>query len=292
MNVLVTGGTGFVGGHIVRRLIADGMSVRVASRSAPRFLPAGATHVAADVTDASSLRSAMVGAEAVVHLTAIIVERGSQTFESVNHQGTRNLVAAMGDAGVERLVHMSALGAGPDERFPYLLSKWRAQEAVRASDLSWTVLRPSVLHGEGCGFFRPIVWSLRWMPVDPMVARGRTRFSPLWIEDAARCVSACLRGEHAGQTLDLGGPEVLTFADIVHLAMDALGKRRRIVPVPVWASRPFALTQALRRDPLVTNQQLDMVVLDNTAAPDSVDRAFGFHPKRMTETDLRWLARL
>jgi NADH dehydrogenase len=227
-----------------------------------------------------------------VHLAAIIVERGLQTFERVNHQGTRNVIEAMRDAGVARLVHMSALGVGPDERFPYLLSKWRGEEAVRASDRTWTVLRPSVLHGEGCGFFRPIVWTLRWAPVYPMVARGRTRFTPLWIDDLARCVAACLRDEQARATVDLGGPETLLFSDIVRIVMDALGKRRRSVPVPVWAARPFAFVQGLRRDPLVTNQQLDMVVLDNSCATDSVDRAFGFHPKRMTETDLRWLARL
>src|SRR5688572_16069454 len=87
MNVLVTGGTGFVGGHIVRRLTADGTSVRVASRSAPRRLPPGATHVTADVTEPSSLPAALDGIDAVVHLSAIIVERGSQTFDRVNHQG-------------------------------------------------------------------------------------------------------------------------------------------------------------------------------------------------------------
>ena len=292
MNVLVTGGTGFVGRHLVRHLASDGMNVRVASRSEPRVLPAGVTHVEADVTEPSSLPAALAGADAVVHLTAIIVERGSQTFERVNHHGTRNMIEAMRTAGVPRLVHMSALGVGPDDRFPYLLTKWRGEEAVRASDLTWTVLRPSVVHGEGCGFFRPIVWTLRWMPVYPMVARGRTRFTPLWIDDLARCVAACLRGEHAGATLDLGGPETLLFSDIVRIVMEALGKRRRVVPTPVWAARPFAFTQGLRRDPLVTNQQLDMVVLDNSCPTDSVDRAFGFRPKRMTETDLRWLARL
>ncbi len=292
MNVLVTGGAGFVGGHIVRRLAADGMTLRVASRSVPRWLPAGATHVRADVTEPSSLRAAMEGVDAVVHLTAIILERGPQTFERVNHQGTRNVVAAMRDAGVERLVHQSALGAGPDERFPYLRSKFLGEEAVRASQTKWTILRPSVLHGEGGAFFRPIVWSLRWAPIYPMVAHGQTRFSPLWIEDLATCTAACLRGEQVGATLDLGGPEILTFSDMVRIVMDALGKHRKTVSVPVWAARPFAFVQGLRRDPLVTNQQLDMVVLDNTCAPDTVDRAFRFHPKRMTETDLRWLAKL
>ena len=108
----------------------------------------------------------------------------------------------------------------------------------------------------------------------------------------ARGVAACLRGDHVNATLDLGGPEVMTFSDIVRLVMDALGKHRRIVPTPVWAARPFALMQGLRRDPLVTNQQLDRVVLDNTCSLDSVEHAFGFSPVRMKDTDLRWLARL
>jgi uncharacterized protein YbjT (DUF2867 family) len=292
MNVLVTGGSGFVGDHLVRRLVADGSTVRVGSRSRPSFLPDGATHAAVDVSDPSSLRTAMDGVDAVVHLTAIITERGDQTFERVNIQGTRNVIEAMRDARVERIVYVSALGAGPDDRFPYLLSKWKAEEAVRASDRAWTVLRPSVLHGEGAGFFRPIVWTLRWTPIYPMVSRGRTRFQPLWIEDFARCVAECLRGRQVRRTLDLGGPEVMTFSDIVRLVMESLGKHRRIVPVPVAAARPFAFVQGLRRDPLVTNQQLDMVVLDNTCSLDSVPRAFGFHPVRMRDTDLRWLARL
>jgi len=291
MKVLVTGGSGFVGRHLVPRLQSEGFDVVALARD-EAAAPRGAAVVRGNVAEPRSLEKALDGVDAVVHLVAIITERGAQTFEQVNVGGTTNLLEAMSGRGVERLVHLSALGTSPDERFPYLRSKWLAEEAVRASDREFTILKPSVLHGEGAGFFRPIVWSLRWTPVYPMVAGGRTRFSPLWIEDLSRVVVASLRGEQAGATLDLGGPEVLTFSDIVHLVMDALGKKRRIVPTPVWAARPFAALQGLRRDPLVTNQQLDMVVLDNAAAPDSIERSFGFKPVRMRDTDLRWLARL
>ncbi len=291
MKVLVTGGSGFVGRHLVPLLQREGFEVVALARH-EAGAPRSAGFVRGDVTDAPSLGRAMDGIEAVVHLVAIITERGPQTFDRVNVGGTRNLLEAMRVQDVPRIVHLSALGAGPDERFPYLRSKWRGEEAVRASDRSFTILRPSVVHGEGAGFFRPIVWSLRWAPVYPMVAGGRTRFSPMWIEDLARCVAASLRGEQTGTTLDIGGPEVLLFSDIVRLVMDTLGKRRKIVPTPVWAARPFAAVQGLRRDPLVTNQQLDMVVLDNACAPDAVSRTFGFQPQRMRDTDLRWLARL
>jgi uncharacterized protein YbjT (DUF2867 family) len=293
MRVLVTGGTGFVGRHVVARLAREGHAVRVLARR-PAAWPADLSveQATGRITDADALRRAATGVDAVVHLVAIIVERGGDTFEAINHQGTRTLVAAMREAGCERLVHLSALGASPDERFPYLRSKWLGEEAVRGSGLAFTILRPSVLHGEGAGFFRPIVWTLRWLPVYPMVAGGTTRFQPLWVEDLATCVVRCLAGAQVGRTLDLGGPEILTFAEIVEVVMDALGKRRPVVSVPVWAARPFAFLQERRREPLVTNQQLDMVVLDNTTALDAVERAFGFRPARLRDTDLRWLARL
>ena len=291
MKVLVTGGSGFVGRHLVRSMKREGFDVVALARH-EEGAPGGATFVRGSIADPHALEGALDGVDAVVHLVAIITERGKQTFDRVNVQGTRNVLSAMRSRGVERLVHLGALGASADERFPYLRSKWLAEEAVRASDRAFTIVRPSVLHGEGAGFFRPIVWTLRWTPVYPMVAGGRTRFSPLWIEDLSRCVMASLRGEQPGATLDLGGPEVLTFSDIVHLVMETLGKRRRIVQTPVWAARPFAAVQGLRREPLVTNQQLDMVVLDNAAAPDSVESSFGFTPVRMRDTDLRWLATL
>jgi uncharacterized protein YbjT (DUF2867 family) len=291
MKVLVTGGSGFVGRHLAPRLRREGFDVVILARD-PSRAPSGTTFAPGDVSDAASVRNALDGVDAVVHLVAIITERRAQTFQRVNVEGTRNVIEAMKDAGVGRLVHQSALGAGPDERFPYLRSKWMGEEAVRASDREFTVLRPSVLHGEGAGFFRPIVWTLRWAPVYPMVAGGTTRFSPLWIDDLASCIVACLRGEAVGRTVDVGGPEVLAFTDIVRLVMEALGKRRKIVNVPVGAARPFAAIQGLRREPLVTNQQLDMVVLDNACDPRSVEEAFGFTPAKMRDTDLRWLAKL
>lgn len=163
---------------------------------------------------------------------------------------------------------------------------------MRASGLEWTVLRPSVLYGHGAGFFKPIVWTLRWMPVYPLPAGGRTRFQPLAVTDLARCVVRCLEGAAARETVDLGGPDVMTFEEIVRACSEAVWKRRRMLKVPLWTARPFAAIQGLRREPLVTNRQLDMVVLDNVCEADSVERRFGFAPERFADADLRWLALL
>lgn len=288
MKVLVTGSTGFVGSHLIRFLADRGHEVRAHSR---RSSSAGSCAGVEAVT--GDLREAAAGCDAVVHLVAIIVERGGETFETVNVGGTERVLEAMKGAGVSRLVHLSALGAGPDDRFGYLRSKWLAEEAVRRSGLDATILRPSVVFGPGAGFFRPIVWSLRWMPVYPMVNRGLTPFQPIFVEDLARCIEASLTEEgHVGQTYEVGGSEVMRFGDLVRLVATTLGKRRRIVNVPTWSARPFALANRLVRDPIVTSEQLDMVVLDNTCETDGVKRVFGFDPAGMTETDLRWLALL
>jgi uncharacterized protein YbjT (DUF2867 family) len=292
MEVLVTGATGFVGRGLVPRLLAEGFGVRVLSRRAHPPVPAGAAVAYGDVTDLPSLRRSMERVDAVVHLVAIIVERGDRTFARINHLGTENVTRAMRDAGVPVLVHQSALGVGPGlERYPYLHSKWLGEEAVRASGLSYTILRPGVVHGPGAGFFRPIVWNLRWLPVFPLPAGGRTRFQPIHIGDVSSAIASSLRGPRK-DTLDVAGPEVLTFEDLARAVMKAIGKPRRTVSIPVAMARPFAWTQALRKDPLVTSDQLDMVVLDNTTALDGFWKHFGVHPKRFAETDLRWLSEL
>ncbi len=292
MEVLVTGATGFVGEHLVRRLLAEGFGVRGLSRNARRAtLPPGAEPVVGDVTEPDSLPAALKGIDAVVHLVAIIVERGDRTYVRVNHLGTENLVRAMRRDGVATLVHQSALGVGPDERFPYLHSKWLGEEAVRSSGLDFTVLRPGVIHGPGAGFFRPIVWNLRWLPVFPLPAGGRTRFQPIHIDDVCTAIVSSLR-QPRRDVLDVAGTEIYSFAELAGLVMKALNKPRPAMSIPVWAAKPFAWTQAIRRNPLVTADQLDMVVLDNTTALDVVQRNFGFEPARISGTDLRWLADL
>ncbi len=190
MTVLVTGGTGFVGPHVVHALRARDLPVRALVRDrrrAGRLASWGVELVEGDITDPTSLRAACAGAEAVVHLVAII--KGSRAdFERIMAQGTRNLVAAAQDAGVRRIVLASALGL--DERskdaVPYYAAKWEMERVVRESGLEHVILRPSFVFGKDGGVLPTFVRLARFAPVTPIVGPGTQRLQPIWVEERSR----------------------------------------------------------------------------------------------------------
>jgi NADH dehydrogenase len=274
--IVVTGGTGFVGQHLVALLHQRGEAVTVLARGQrPVSLPPGVRFVQGDVATGAGLDEALAGAEAVIHLVAIIRERGPWTFERVNVGGTRHVLQAAAALGVRRVVHMSALGARNDPRFRYLFSKWRGEELVRASGLDWTIFRPSVIFGHGFGFLSRVKQSLRMVPfLAPIPGSGRTRFQPIWVGDVAECVYRSLRAPAAfGQTYEIGGPKYLTYEEIVDLVLQTMGWRRLKIHLPLWLLRPgAAVLQRLLPDPPVTTDELAALALDNITALDSVVR--------------------
>ena len=287
MNILVTGGTGFVGGHLVPRLLAAGHTVRVLARGVHRAsLPAEVALIHGDVASGEGLDAALRDIAAVVHLVAVIRERGAYTFQRVNHAGTANVVRAMQQLGVRRLVHMSALGAAPDPRLRYTYSKWQGEQEVRRSGLDFTILRPSLQFGRDGGFVDRLRQALAPIPLFAAVpGSGQTRFQPIWVEDVATCVLLALhRTDTFGQTYDIGGPEYLTYEQMLDLVLRALGLRRIKVHIPLGLmALAVAAMERLLPDPLVTSAELAQLELDNATDLDSVARSFGFPPARMAE---------
>ena len=285
-RIAITGGTGFVGLHTTRALVAAGHEVRLVARGQRRNprLP-GTELVRADVTGGDGLVDALRGCDAVLHLVAIIRERGGQTFDRVNRQGAENLARAAREAGVGHIVHLSALGADPDPRYPYLLTKWLGEQAIVGSGVAYDVLRPSLMFGTGDGFFTQLVKLVRWNPVVPIPGDGRAMFQPFAVTDLARIVVQCVEDGPRRRVVEVGGPDWLTLEQIVDIVKQVMGTRRRNVHVPVPAILPAAfLFDLLMSKPLVTPAQLKMLAKSNTTHPDSVRSNFGFEPQSFADS--------
>ena len=279
-RIAITGGTGFVGLHTSRALIAAGHDVRLVARgvrSGPR--PNGAQMVRADVASGEGLVEALRGADVLVHLVAVIRERGGQTFDRVNRQGAENVAAAAREAGIRHIIHNSALGADPDPAFPYLFTKWQGEQAMRASGIPCDVLRPSLMFGTGDGFFTQLVKLIRWNPVVPVPGDGRAMFQPLAIGDLARIVVQLVESGPRNVLAEVGGPDWLSLEDIINVIKHVMGTRRPNVHVPVPAILPAAiLFDLLLPKPPVTPGQLKLLAKSNTTNPRAVQRQFGFEP--------------
>ena len=295
-TILVTGASGFVGGHTVPALLAAGHRVVALVRGPAagetvlaRLPAADRTNVElrdGDVTRPATLGPAMVGVDAVVHLVAIPRDfNGGADLRQVNTEGTRAVVAAMAETGVRRLVHMGALGVVDDPRLHYASSKARAEALVRASGLDWTILKPSLQFGPGDGFFNIIASLVRLSPgVVPVPGDGTSRFQPIYVGDVATIIVRTLGDPGTvGGTFELGGPRYWTYREITQEVLNALGKRRAILPMPVPLIRLVARTAELVHLPFpVATDQLRQLRLDNVGALDLIPSRFGFEPRQMT----------
>lgn len=282
-RIFITGGTGFVGSAL-RDALGD-TPLRLLVRDIDKQGDHESQHVEVvegDVTDAGSLRDTMQGCSIVIHLVAIIEETGHQTFDQVIRQGTENVVNEARAAGVRRFIHMSALGAANLAEFPYHQAKWRAEEAVRSSGLDWTIFRPSIIFGPGDGFISTLAGVVRSFPVTPIAGDGQSRFQPVAVGDvAAAFVRAIDDPETIGQTYELGGPDVVTYEQLLGLIARQLGKSRPSIHLPVPLVRfAVAISKPLpkRLRPPVTTEQLKMLALDNTTAHSATEQLIGRSP--------------
>ncbi len=278
MTVLITGPTGFIGPHVVHALRARDVPVRALVRDAgrgKRLTGWGAELAVGDVTDPVSLRDALAGVDAVVHLVAII-KGPRDAFERIMAQGTRNLVTAARDAGVRRFVLASALGLDErtKDRVPYYAAKWEMERAVKASGIEHVIFRPSFVFGKDGGVLPTFVRLARFAPVIPIVGPGTQRLQPIWVEDVAEYFARALDlPTAAGRTFEIGGPDAPTWNEFWERLKRVVGARRPSVHVPFAAMRVQALLTDWFPGAPVTRDQLTMLELgDNVVhSPDAVE---------------------
>jgi NADH dehydrogenase len=278
MTVLVTGGTGFIGGHVVHALRARDLQVRALvrdPRQASRLAAWGAELVEGDVVDAGSLAAACDGADAVVHLVSILTGKRAD-FERVMVQGTRNLVAAAKEASVRRFVLTSALGLDERSRdaVPYFGAKWKMEAAVQESGLEHVIFRPSFVFGKDGGALQVFKRLARLAPVTPIVGDGTRRMQPIWVEDVAEFYARSL--DTGSGVVELGGPDAVTWNDFWDRLKRVMGKRRPSVHVPVGLMRVQAAVMERFPNPPLTRDQLTMLELgDNVVSEPGPAAAFG-----------------
>ncbi len=285
MKILVAGGTGFIGTNLCSELAERGHEVTALSRSPDAGeLPAGVDSAMGDVSAYDSIVDVVTGYDAVVNLVSLSPlykpPRG-KTHEEVHLGGTENLVRAAEAGGVDRFLQMSGLGADPNGNTSFLRSKGKAEDVVRDSSLAWTIVRPSVVFGDGAEFLE-FTKTVTTPHVTGLPGGGKTRFQPIWVGDLVPMLADALADDaHAGETYELAGPEVLTLADVTKMAYAAEGKDVTIVPVPMGLSK-LGLS-AVGPVPFVPfgPDQARSLEVDNTVADNDIT-AFGRDPTELT----------
>ena len=318
--VAVFGATGFIGRHLVQRLARAGARVRAIARDAEagKFLkpmgdPGRIAVVPASVLHRQSVAAAVEGAELVVNLVGILYERGRQRFAAVHGEGAQWVAEAAGAAGARRLVHVSAIGASPSSPSQYARTKAAGEAAVSKAFEGATIMRPSVVFGPDDQFFNRFARLAQFSPVLPLIGgdvvderltggllfRGRrfgggtARFQPVYVGDVAEAILRALSHDGtAGKTFELGGPQVYSLREVMEITLRETGRRRLLVPLPLWWAAIDAWFLEFLPSPPLTRDQVKLLARDNVVAPNALGLAdLGITPVAVETIVPTYLAR-
>jgi uncharacterized protein YbjT (DUF2867 family) len=279
VKVLVTGGTGFVGPHVVRAIAERGHDLKLLVRDSTRSRELPGQPVVGEMTNTVSLQHAVEGVEAVVQLVAIRQGKEEQ-FRRVMEQGTRDLVSAAKDAGVRRIVLMSALGTSEETKdlVPYYHAKWEMEQAVKGSGVDHVIFRPSFVFGRDGGILPTFRKLAKLTPATPIIGSGEQRIQPIWVDDVAMYFAEALdKPETTNRTFDLGGPDIVSWNEFWQRLRTTLGIRRRpSLHVPIGLMRVNAVvTERLPGNIPLTRDLLKMLEHgDNVVTNDDALQTF------------------
>lgn len=275
--VTIVGGSGFLGRHIARALARRGFRLRIACRRpdlAGHLQPLGApgqvVAVQANVRFPASLAAACEGAHAVINLPGVLYSRGAQSFDAVHVFGAETSAKAAKAAKARLLIHMSALGAAAASASEYARTKAEGEARARANFPGAIVIRPSIVFGPEDQFFNRFAAMARFAPALPLIGGGETRFAPVYVGDVAEAVARLIdRGVADGKTYELGGPEELSFRQLMNFTLETVGRRRLLVPVPWGIARLQAMVLGLLPRPLLTADQVELLKTDNVVSAEA-----------------------
>ena len=281
--ILVTGPTGCVGKAVVERLTSSGHSVKCLWHWGHEHLvPRRVIITGGDVRNVNSLVEAMEDVDTVIHLASIRRDSKTEKLDEVNLGGARNVVEAIKQTKVTRLITVSCLGAEGRSAYPYLRAMGKAEEVARNSGVNFTIMKSAAVYGEGDWLTTWISGISTGLPlIMPLPHRGETKLQPIWVGDLAACIERCLSTRSTfRQVVPIGGPQSLTLADIAQLTLKATHQRRRFVRVPGPLTKQIAKFLGRFRGAL-TEPELDALSYNRTTEIGSVHRMFGFAPAKM-----------
>src|SRR6266849_6167724 len=273
-TVTVFGGTGFLGRRVVRHLRKHGFSVRIASRHPDRGhrlfgLDPDLQFLEANIHDERSVADALAGAYGVVNAVSLYIEHGLETFHSVHVESAQRVAAQAHRAGVERLAHVSGIGADAASQSHYVRKRGEGELAVRAAFADALLIRPAVMFGPDDAFLTTILKLLRRLPIYPMFGRGLTGLQPAFVEDVAEAVARALQGtETHAITYECGGPRVYSYKEFLRAVAHEAGLKPMLIPIPFAAWHALAWISEMLPSPPVTRNQVELMQVDNVSSPE------------------------
>lgn len=294
MNVLIAGGTGFIGRRVVDELLAaGGHRIKVMTRDPARAQPrVGVEYVAGDVTDPGSLDAATRDVDVVVHTVQfpnhpVENPRKGWTYARIDGAGTEAMVAAAVKNGVKRFVYLSGAGARPGRSEPWFQAKERAENAVTSSGMEYVILRPSWIYGPDDRSMNKFVAFVKYLPIVPVIGSGQEMVQALHVADVAKVVAAAVDEPAAtNRIFELGSTPPISMDDILRLIMQILGKRKPLFHQPAWLVKiPASIIQYLPNAPLSPGA-IDFITMDERVDPTAAEQVFGIQ-FRSLETGLR-----
>ncbi|NRA99356.1 MAG: complex I NDUFA9 subunit family protein [Rhodobacteraceae bacterium] len=281
--VTIFGGSGFVGRYIARRMANEGWRVRVAVRRPNEAIfvkPYGAVGqvepILANIRDDRSVAAAIDGADAVVNCVGILAEQGANSFDAVQADGAARVARIAASSGVERFVQISAIGADAEAESDYSRTKAEGEAAVLEHMHNAVILRPSIVFGTEDQFFNRFADMTRMSPMVPVIGAS-TRFQPVYVDDVAKAAVKGVLGQAQPGIYELGGPEVMTFRELMQMMLEEIRRRRLVVSVPMWVGRVMgtsfdilnSISLGLIKGP-VTRDQVRNLANDNVVSDDAM----------------------
>ena len=297
--VTVFGGSGFLGRHLIKRLVSQGITVRAAVRHMDHAIflkPMGdvgqIVPMSVEINDPEAVAVAVKGADTVINLVGILFERGKRTFERIHVDGAKVIAEAAQKAGVKHLVQISAIGADTTSASKYAKTKARGEEAVQNIFPGATIIRPSVIFGPEDDFFNRFAFLSRITPFLPVFGcsfppkriansfckfdiygDGGTKFQPVYVGDVAEAIMTVLNDASLqGKTYELGGPRIYSFKEVMELMLEEIERRRILIPLPFWVAKIQAFFFEFLPKPILTRDQVELLKQDNVVS----DNALGF----------------